>query len=132
MGLTEELFLNEIPTPEQVASFSLILEEVAIALRCIRPTLPLCTPTSIFCVKVWVVLDPLSPIPEGKRKGDGLFNELDLRQSHGMLRNGKLPIHILKPIGQRDLSSCDALAKQTEFLDEALCRLFAELDEFDK
>src|SRR5258708_8066835 len=96
----EEVFLNEISAPEQVTSFSLILEEVAIALRCIRPHLAFDSPSDLFCIQFGLVFDQLHPIPERQRKRDGLLNELNLRERHGMLRNGELPIDILKLIGE--------------------------------
>ncbi len=132
MCCTQELFLNEISTPEQVASFSLILEEVAIALGCVRPHLAFDPPSDLFCIQFGMVFDQLRPIPERQRKSNGLFNELGLRERHRMLRNGELPIDILKLIGQCNLSSRRASAKPSEFLDETFCGLFAELDKFDE
>src|SRR5690242_20217228 len=130
--LTEQLLLNEIPAPEQVASFSLILEEVAITLRRIRLDLPFCTPLNIFGIQVWMVLDPLRPLPKRKLKRDGLFNELNLREHHGLIGNGELPINILKLIGKRNFSSLGESAHPAKFLDQAFCRLFTELDKFNE
>src|SRR5260221_3279515 len=100
MVLIDLLLLNEITAPEKIFGRSFVLKEVDITLRRIRLDLPFRTPLNVFRVQIWMVLDPLSTIPERQRKGDGLFNELDLRQRHRMLRNGELPIFILKLIGQ--------------------------------
>src|SRR5260370_25536961 len=79
-----------------------------------------------------MMYDHLCAISDCARKGDGLFNKLGVRQLHSMLRNRELPIHILKLIGQRNLSSRGESAKPSEFLDKAFWRLVTELDKLNE
>src|SRR6266480_3244826 len=77
-------------------------------------------------------LDPLDTIPKRERECYFSFNELYLRERGCMFRDRKMPVHILKLIGQLNLSSFGAIPLSTKFFDEALCRLLSQLCNLDE